>query len=186
MSAGKTIAWIDENPADPEYGGDDEGTLIIHFTDGTALKIEGHSYDPVSLSPEPMSQEDVRRRALAVQGQREQKRLKNLERQEWLAVSCDERAARVAAREAKMSPFARLIRDTYVDAYAGLLQDSNRMVYGDQPERRYRVPCTRCHERSCENATEKVAPAQKGFDWKGATFSVQTVSLKPDSDHPDP
>lgn len=173
MTAGKTIAWIDENPTDPKYGGDDEGTLIIHFTDGTALQVEGHSYESVSMSTEPMSQEDVRRRALAVQGQREQTRLKRDQRAEWLSITCDERTARIEAREAKMGPLALAMRETFAGAYADLIRDSNRMFWGDQPERRYRVACKRCRERQCENATEKVVPAQKGFDWKTATFSVQ-------------
>jgi hypothetical protein len=148
---GKTIAWIDESPRDPDYGGEDRGTIIIHFTDGGALKVEGWSHEGVDMNLEELSSEDVRRRSLAVQGQREKARLGRLKRQEWLSVSCDERKRRNAAQD-KRGSF--LLSDVYLDAYSDMIIAANRQLYG-QPVK-VRMICRNCGERSCENAPTKM------------------------------
>jgi hypothetical protein len=148
----KTIAWIDETPSSPEHVGEARGTLLIHFTDGSALKIEGYSHEEVDLGVEPLSSEEVRRRNAAVQGQREKARLGRLQRQEWLSVSCDERKRRRDARRAAQSPWALLM-----DVEAAMLDNifaSSRMLHGGGP-RTVRLRCPRCGERQCENAPVK-------------------------------
>lgn len=171
---GKTIARIDESPRDPEYGGEDHGTVLIYFTDGTALKIEGSSYEEVSQHLEPLSQADVRRRNAQVQGQREQARLDRLRRQEWLSVSCDERVRRRAAR--KPSKFGLLMDETMADSMIDLMLSQRRMFYGESEPLTVRTPCPRCRERACENAGTKTYPAQPavfGGDWGSGGFSVK-------------
>jgi hypothetical protein len=151
---GKTIAWIDESPRDPEYGGEDSGTLLIHFTDGSALKIEGFSHEDVDLGVEPLTSEEVRRRNVKVQGQREKARLGRLQRQEWLSVSCDERKRRRDARRAKSSSMSLLMNDEIADALFDNMLASSRMLYGSG-SRTVRLRCPRCGERQCENAPVK-------------------------------
>lgn len=153
---GKTIARIDENPRDPDYGGEDHGSVILYFTDGTALHIEGHSYESVDLSLEPLSGADVRARNAQVQGQRERARLGRLKRQEWMAVSCEERQRRRVATEATRGPFALMMGKAMQDNYTDAMLASCRQVYG--ASRAVRLPCENCGERACENApTKRVA-----------------------------
>jgi hypothetical protein len=91
---GKTVARIQQGQV--ECGSE----MTVHFTDGTALRIEGHSYEDVSLSQTPLSATDVRRLAREAQGRREQERVARLTAE----VRRREFAAERERAEAELSP----------------------------------------------------------------------------------
>jgi hypothetical protein len=174
---GKTVKRIEEGPTG-EYGYVEHDTVVIHFTDGTALKVEGSSYEDVSQSVTVLGRREVNALAHAAQGRRETARIDRLKRQEWLSISCEERGERKRAREAKMSPIAMVMRDTFMGAIADQIHASNRMFFGDRPERRVRQPCENCAECLCPNAPVKIIPAQKGIDPTAQyTVRVETGTL---------
>lgn len=166
---GKTIASIDEEPRDPKYGGEDRGTLLIHFTDGSALHVAGHSYEDVDLSLNALSPEDVRRRQAGVQGQRENARMERLQREEWLSLSCEQRAERKA--EAKSSGHALIMRDLFDGLQEDMIRSYQRMVFSDKPMT-LRKRCPRCGERMCPNAPTEEIPASPNPLWGGFTAVI--------------
>lgn len=149
---GKTIARVDRKPD----GGDSDDAVVLHFSDGSALRVVGHSYEEVSLSLDELAPADVRRAALRRQGERENQRLERLRRQEWLAQSCEVRAVRRDARR-RQSPFSVMMDDTMQGMMLDMVMGSGRF-YG-APERTVRLPCAKCGERLCENAPTKTYPA---------------------------
>jgi hypothetical protein len=176
--AGKIVARIEESPADPKYGTHSDDTLLIHFTDGTALRVEGSSYEEVSLSFGAESRVDIMARQRAAAGQREKKRLARLQREEWLSISCDERAARKAKARDKASSDT-LVSLELREAMESLYIDHGRMLYGQGP-RAIRQRCPNCGERQCENAPVKEYPADPGYapDFSWSTF---TIAVEPGS-----
>lgn len=127
---GKTVARIEESPTDPKYHYGRDDTILIHFTDGTALLVSGSSYEEVSLYDNDLTAEEVRQWQRAAQGRREAERLTRLERSAWDALSDEERAAKLAARRAKMHPFAREMEDTLGGLAHDLAPAMNRAVFG--------------------------------------------------------
>lgn len=174
---GKTIARIEMQPTDPEYGYARDDTVLIHFTDGTALKIAGSSYEEVSQDVESLTREEIAAWTRAAMGRREQERLSTLRRQEWLAISCEERAERRAKEQADRGPFAMLMNSVYQESLAELLRDSNRMLYG-QEARVVKHPCVKCGDYDCPNAkshTEPARPAPSKISFEiGSAFPDQS------------
>lgn len=172
MWSGKTIERIDSEPIDPEYGGVDRGTVIVYFTDGTALEIEGHSYEEVDLSLTGLNTDDLAEREVKVSERLVEQRERERERAEWLALSCDERAAQRRAALAKQSPVHAAMSSMMADATTDMLAASRRLCGGD--EMTVRLPCPRCGERQCENAPTRTLPAiEPSPPWSNmATFPV--------------
>lgn len=177
---GRTIARIEESPTDPKYGDTRDDTLLIHFTDGTALRVEGHSHEDVSLSFEIESPRELCARRNAAVGRREKARLRRLQREEWLSITCDERAERKARYEARLSAEGRGLRNIVSaemhDALLDMYVSSNRMLWGDA-ERVVRLRCKNCGDRQCPNAPTKTLPAEpyKPAFWQ----STVTIPVKP-------
>lgn len=167
--AGRVVARVDDRPPDPDRGYPRDDMVVIHFTDGSALEVQGSSYEEVSQSCALLSPADVRRRAQVAAGRREEKRLERLQRDEWRAISCDERAARNAAKPS----------DPLRDAIESLWINTSMLTLG---ERKVRERCPRCRERFCENAPVRVIPADPGyapaFSWQHFTIDVKP-SAKP-------
>lgn len=154
---GKTVARIEESPT-RQGGYQSDDTVLIHFTDGTALSIAGSSYEEVSQSVRPLDSSEVREWAAAAQGRRERDRLRRLKRAEHLAASCDERARRRQARRAatKDALIPGVLEDLLV---TDMMLDAARWSGGLYIEKAdldktIKGPCERCGERQCENAPD--------------------------------
>ena len=134
---GRTIARIEPEPLG------DLDAVLIHFTDGTGLIAYAGNADVLNHA-------EVRAYARRAQGQREQRRLRRLQREEWLAISCAERVARKEAARERMDILERAIVDMFAEesrrwSFFGLRQTS--------------ITCERCGERECEN-TITVEPSE--------------------------
>lgn len=141
---GKTVARVEIGTTDPKYGWEREDTVLIHFTDGTALSVTGSSHEEVSQYAGMIGPEEIRAYARAAQGRRERERQQRLQRAAWMALPCEERGRQRAEREAKMGWLERGMLGWLGDGHGYLLTPS-----------RYRVLCPVCREAACEN-TETV------------------------------
>lgn len=158
-ATGKTVARIEEQPTGEDGRREDE-TVLIHFTDGTALKIEGGSYEAVSQSVDLLDRAEVNEWQRRAMGRRETERLERLQRQEWLSISCEERGERKRAREAKMSPIARVMRDEWGGAMVDMMLAQSRLLYGVDEKQQIVKACENCGERECPNATVEYIEAR--------------------------
>jgi hypothetical protein len=127
---GKTIVGIEES----EWG----DTMLLRFSDGSAAELTASSYENASIHAEDLSPEDVRRRALRLQGEREAARVHRLAG----ATRAKVKAERVAAAKASMTTaefqawyeeryglkgFAKVLRDVWVNS------DSLYALAGESP-----------------------------------------------------
>lgn len=122
---GKTIARIQTDPTD--QFGQDSDWLLIHFTDGTALRVSGSSYEEVSLGYDFVDRDFVRTEARMAQGHREKERVVRLKREEWSALTNDERAERIRIRRSKMTPIQLMMEDLENQMLTEMREDLNHM-----------------------------------------------------------
>lgn len=154
MSTGKTIARIDTEPIDADYGGIDHGTVLIYFTDGTALRIEGHSYESVDLELTDLTSDDLATRVAKVEQRLAEESERQHKREEWMALSCDERAARRVNEQAEVRGLRPIMNDAYEGVLTDMMVSMARQLHG-APSSTVRLPCANCGERRCENAPTK-------------------------------
>lgn len=152
---GKTIKRIEEA---------DEDRLLIHFTDGTALSVSGSSYEEVSLSYGMLDSAEVRRHQREQQGRREQERVRRLNRAGWMALSCEERAAK------RPKDDGNWILPLYLED--AIIEDFNRS-FGTRTTLRKR--CVKCGERECPNAETYEVPPRKGPVFVAGTITIPSV-----------
>lgn len=129
MSAGKTIARIEEGPYS-RYGHRDYGTVLIHFTDGTALKVEGFSHEEVDQSLSEVGRDEIRRMQRASMGEREKRRQLRLKRQAFDALPEEEKERIRQERLARMDPMQRVLHQHYKDFIEDQIKNMNRQLFG--------------------------------------------------------
>lgn len=171
---GKTVLHIEREPVDPEYLSKDSGTVLVHFTDGSALKVEGASYESVTLHDEVIDANAVRsygaaRREFAFKNARAAAK-----QAKWLAMTCEQRCRRIAKRESKRATTSagHMLSWVFQDSIKDMMMQQNRMLFG-APAARMRVnPCLACGERECENAERTLVPADPPI----TSWSVNVVA----------
>lgn len=169
---GKTVARIEESPTRPGSEQSDD-TVLIHFTDGTALVVAGSSYEEVSQSVGLLDYAETRKWAAAAAGRREAERLSRLRREEHLAVSCQERARRREARRAEQKDW--LFSEGMENWLINDILRTPSLIGGD---RTIHLPCETCGERQCPNAPTEVVRSLAGrklsYGAGGMTITIPT------------
>lgn len=158
LMEGKMVGLVETPIPNPYDGSPDESRIVLHFTDGTSVEIKGGGDDCDDwVEIEALSHsEQLERAHKAVDYEREQEEGR-IKRREWIALSCEERKAKLAERKP-----GDLIME---DAMLSMLNDSfePRATFYDQPERTVHDPCPKCRERECPNAPTRVIPAKRGI-----------------------
>lgn len=143
---GKTVARIEEKPPSELGGSPDPSTVLIHFTDGTALEIQSSSYEEADQCVSTLSADEIaRRQALGRSYQHRQERRAS-KRREWMALTCEERAACIG----QPPPIAVEMRKNLY----GQIFSLNKLGYGDKDAAILRW-CDKCYETECPNAKEQ-------------------------------
>jgi hypothetical protein len=167
--AHKTIVRVQENASNPVSGWPSESRIILHFADGTGLELAGSGDDCDEwIEAEVLDAAAISERRLAERRYEADQQVKAIERKEWLALTCEERC-KVLKERAEPGP-GMLMTSAFMDGLVEEIQRGSLLI--DTPERTIAVPCTKCHERECENATTKTLPAQKGIDLAGPWTAV--------------
>ena len=161
---GKTIARVIERPTDREHGYERDDTLLIVFTDGTALEVSGSSYEEVSLGWAERTAEDVRAYEQAAAGRREAERVKRLEAEALRAMTCEERTERKRAREERMGAEGRAFANFEQSMLLDMMRDANRTLFGvgDDLDKTIKGFCPNCGAQYCENAPDVPVYSQRG------------------------
>jgi len=149
MIDGKTISSIQENAPNPHTGRPGQSIMLLHFTDGTALGINGGGDDCDDwISHELLTSEQVHKRAQLAQKHKDDLAEQTRKREAWMALTCEQRAQ----RQPKPST-DNLLLDEQWRRYA--LEDLARSVGSTQVN----LPCTKCGETQCSNApTRQLKP----------------------------
>lgn len=148
---GKTIQSV-QDPAPGDDGAPDGSRLILHFTDGTHVMLEGDDY----LSVSALTNDDLEalRTKQAEHEQKEQDR--KAERNRWLALTCEQRQARLITRRASESPSQKMMRTIIRDD----LRRANEVSWwiDGGKARTVKDPCDKCEETACPNAQTRQIP----------------------------
>lgn len=147
---GKTIARLQQDAPDPESGRPSEERLLIHFTDGTALEIVASSYEEATIDTQTLSRDNVLEREHLHREHEKAEAEKAQKRKEWLALSCDERAAQAPKRSHPFFWLEAAMEDSILEQ--ALLASASASA---SPAREIKLRCPTCGERECPNAPVK-------------------------------
>lgn len=175
LLSGKTVERVETPTPSPYDGRADESRIVLHLTDGSAVELIGSGDDCDDwIEARALSHsEQLERAHIAADHEREQEEAA-IKRREWMALSCEERQAERARRDAERKPGDLLVEG----AMFSMLEDFYRPSWSwhDQPERTVRDRCPKCRERECPNAPTRVIPAQPGI--VGAAIKAQMGSAR--------
>jgi hypothetical protein len=140
--AGKAVDRIERDAPSPHTGEADGSRLLLHFTDGTALEIVGGGGDCDGwINDALLSSDDLAARRRKSEEYAADQRAKAREREEWMALTCEERAAR------------RVPEPEFEGLYGNLLYESMLALWPG--ERTIKLRCPECGETACPNAPTK-------------------------------
>lgn len=141
-------------------GVEDGDPARILLDDGSALELEPTGYEADGVYVNPLSEAEFaavlqREMEAAIEASRIELERKE-KRRAWLALTCEERREQWLW-EREHNPFSYLLNQEYEGAIRDLLIDSNRMLWGSEPRKRFiYLPCNQCGERECYNAPIRV------------------------------
>lgn len=119
--------------------------------EGRFVEVDASGGDPTLMLMFPLPDPEAWKRDVGGPALDEQI-ARHVERINWLALTCDERVAALERRRAA-SPTGFFFHDEMSRCMFDQMMAMRRMVGGgDEPEL-VSVPCSRCRETSCENAT---------------------------------
>lgn len=105
LFAGKTVERVESPMPSPYDGRPDESRFALHFTDGSVVEIHGSGSDMDGcVEANALSHsEQLERAHKAADAERKTAEAK-LKREAWMALSCEEREAEIAKRDAARKP----------------------------------------------------------------------------------
>ncbi len=164
--AHKTIIRVELNAPNPRDGREDEARILLHHADGTALEIVGGGDDCDDwVNIELLDAEAIQALRQLQADYAYKQGVKAIEREKYLAkylaLTCEERCAERLKRG--LDNF--LINDAMREVFSDALYRRHPLFA--EPERTIKVPCPKCHERECENATTKTLSATPGVNLGG-------------------